>query len=89
MRRILDQAVVVVVEVVVAVAIVEVVVAVAEDVVVYFYSCHIVEDIGPRLIPSRGSVTQGEGCKEIGRGSKMKIFSFFMTEGTKTVMRLC
>ena len=39
MRRILDQAVVVVV----AVAIVVVVVAVAEDVVVYFYSCHIVE----------------------------------------------
>ena len=37
-------------------------------------SCHIVEDIGPRLIPSRGSVTRGEGCKEIrgGGGSKMK-----------------
>ena len=41
-------------------------------------SCHIVEDIGPRLIPSRGSVTQGEGCKEIGRGSKNENIQFFL-----------
>ena len=41
-------------------------------------SCHIVEDIGARLIPSRGSVTQGEGCKEIGSGSKMQNIQFFL-----------
>ena len=61
MRRILDQAVVVVVEVVVAEAIAVVVVAVAE--VILNSSCHIVEDIGPRLIPSRGSVTREKAAK--------------------------
>ena len=36
-----------------------------------------------QLSPCRGYRTKGEGCKEIGRGSKMKIFSFLWQKGPR------